>query len=546
MKRKFLLPVLVAASCATACVTVDPELGRDLIAIDQQYDIYTATLPLDDILVSMPDKLSGLSSQWITVGAIRDPQYGLTTRSAAFALVPVDSTLNFGSDPVFKGFHFAAPLDTVSCPSSEQRHILQNVNVYELAEPIDFSKENGTNTPVARKGTRITRGIPVFSGTDSLSFDFTEEFGKKYMGILPSDLDSMSHYTARFPGICIEMDPPVGEGGRINMFGLSCFSVNSSGIYYVNQSRAAELKFSAVYDGVRKDTSFFFIYGEPEFFDAYEYIENTTRLPQYAYNVTTHETAGRVGPAAESISIEGGGGLKPVVSAESLRRKVLDEIGAKGDVSRIVINRATLTLPFDMPADYRELDYYPKVLSPTCRIVSSDGKATFASLTDSSNSSEDQGDINRSHLHYAPDITHHLQEMIRLRDTDKIGNYDIWLLVVSNETVETATSTNAQNEYYQNMMYASYYNNLYNGGGYYGGYGGYYGGYGGYGYGGYGYNNYSNYYSYMMMASMMSGGGSSTTVQMLDLSRFYRGTLNGPAAAGRVPTLTITYAVPRE
>ena len=151
---------------------------------------------------------------------------------------------------------------------------------------------------------------------------------------------------------------------------------------------------------------------------------------------------------------------------------MLDEIGAKGDVSRIVINRATLTLPFDMPADYRELDYYPKVLSPTCRIVSSDGKATFASLTDSSNSSEDQGDINRSHLHYAPDITHHLQEMIRLRDTDKIGNYDIWLLVVSNETVETATSTNAQNEYYQNMMYASYYNNLYNGGGYYGGYGG--------------------------------------------------------------------------
>ena len=545
MKRN-IVPALLAAVLCTSCFEVNPELGKDLIATDQQYDIHTVTLPVEDIILSMPNDLTGLSQQWITVGALRDAEFGLTTRSAAFSLVPVKDTLDFGTDPIFKAFHFAAPRDTISCLAESQQYILQNVNVYELEEAIDYTQENGTNSPVRHRGKRITKGIPVYNGQDSLSFDFSEEFGKKYLGILQSDLDSMKHFTAKFPGIYIEMDPPMGEGGRINLFDISCFSVNNSGIYYINSDKAAELKFSAIYDGVRKDTSFFFIYGEPEFFDAYEYIEKTTRLPQYSYNVTTHESAGRVGPAVEKIPIEGGGGLKPVLSAEGLRASVREALSPYGDPDRIIINRASLRLPFEMPDDWRALKHFPTVLSPTSRILSDAGKATFANLTDASNTQENQGDIDRSNLCYSPDITHHLQELIRLKTLEKIGNYDIWFLIVSNEQIETATSTNAQNEYYQNMLYSTYYNDLYNGGGYYGGYG--YGGYGYGGYGGYGYNNYSNYYSYMLMSSLMNAGSSLTTVQMLDLSRYYHGMLNGPANAdpGRRPEVTIVFSVPRE
>lgn len=536
-----IVPALLAAVLCTSCFEINNELGKDLIATDQQYDIYTVTLPVEDFIMSMPNDLTGLSQQWITVGSLRDDDFGLTTRSAAFSLVPVKDTLDFGTDPVFKAFHFAAPLDTISCLSDGQKYILQNVNVYELEEAIDYTKENGTNTPVKHKAKRITKGIPVYSGSDSLSFDFSEEFGKKYMGILQSDLDSMKHFTAKYPGIYIDMDTPLGEGGRINLFNISCFAVNTSGIYYIDTDNAAELKFSAIYNGVRKDTSFFFIYGEPEFFDAYEYIENTTRLPQYSYNVTTHESADRVGPAVENILIEGGGGLKPVLSAEGLRNSVLKAISAYGDPDKIIINRASLRMPFEMPDDWKALGYYPTVLSPTSRIMSDDGKATFANLTDASNSQENQGDIDRSNLWYAPDITHHLQELIRLKKLEKISNYNIWFLVVSNEQIETATSTNAQNEYYQNMLYSTYYNDLYNGGGYYGGYG--YGGYGGYGY-----NNYSNYYSYMLMSSLLNAGSTLTTVQMLDLSRYYHGMLNGPAYAdpARRPSVSIVFSVPRE
>ena len=160
-------------------------------------------------------------------------------------------------------------------------------------------------------------------------------------------------------------------------------------------------------------------------------------------------------------------------------------------------------------------------------------------LTDSSSSSENQGDVNRSLLQYAPDITYHMQELVRIdeSDTDNAktkrlneGAYDIWLLIMANETITTTTSGSSEmSDYYNYLAYQSYYNAMY-------------------GYGG-GYSNYySNYYSYAMMAAYASASSTSTSQQvMLDKDRFYRASLNGPAAAdGRVPTLELTFAIPLE
>ena len=120
---------------------------------------------------------------------------------------------------------------------------------------------------------------------------------------------------------------------------------------------------------------------------------------------------------------------------------------------------------------------------------------------------------------------------------------------MANETQVTTTSAKEQDEmsqYYNMMMYSSYYNGMYGGYGGYGGYGygGYGYGYGGYGYGGYG-DYYSNYYSYMLMAQMMGGGNStSTSVKQLDKDRYYRAVLNGPKAEGRKPMMSVTYSLP--
>ncbi|MBR5385232.1 MAG: hypothetical protein IK143_05130 [Bacteroidales bacterium] len=529
MKLRLFLSFVSAACVLSGCMQVNSELGRDLIATNQRYDIYSIEIPVTDISLDVPDSLSGMSSKRITVGAIREEEFGLTTRGAAFALVPILDTLDFGKDAIFKQFHFATAADTVSLADESERYIIQKINVYELSEPIDFETYN-TNTTIAHKPGRITRGVPMYAGGDSLSFDFSEEFGRKYMQILQEDLDTMTAYTAKFPGIYIETDAPVGNGGRINMFELSCLSVYSSAFYRNNN--VAELKFSAVYDGERKDTSFLFIYGEPYFYDEVAYVDAGVRIPQYSFNVTGHESRDRVGAAGSVIPVEGGGGLKPVIAAADIRSKVIAEISKNGAPEDVIINKATLHLPFEMPEDYKELDLFPTTLNPTCR-VKTDTSITFAGLTDSSNSSENQGTIDRSNLEYCPDITHHLQELIKLKDTDKLSNYDVWFLIVSSETEETANSS-SYNEYYQNLMYASYYNSLY--------------GYGNYGYGyGSGYSSYSNYYNYMMLAQMYSGTSSTSTTSELDITRFYRASLNGPAATGvRTPTLKVVYSLPRK
>ena len=212
-----------------------------------------------------------------------------------------------------------------------------------------------------------------------------------------------------------------------------------------------------------------------------------------------------------------------------------------GDHTTVIVNKATLSMPFEFPEDYEMISQWPQTMSPTCRIVGTDddGKETitFAGISDASISNENQGEINRSTCRYSPDISHHAQEIIRLETLDKIDNYDIWFLPLHDEVITESTQTSTSNdmaELYQQLAYSSYYNSMY--GGY--GYGGYGGGYGSY---------YNSYYNYMMMAQMyssMNSGSSTTTQTLMDMCRFYKAKLNGPEAPGEKPTITITYSLP--
>ena len=94
------------------------------------------------------------------------------------------------------------------------------------------------------------------------------------------------------------------------------------------------------------------------------------------------------------------------------------------------------------------------------------------------------------------------------------------------------------NEYYQNLLYASYYNSLYGGG---------YGGYG-YGYGSYGYgSSYSNYYNYMMLAQMMASSTQQTYSYSTELDKdsYYRAILSGYQDA-RPPLFRVTFCIPQD
>ena len=578
--KRFSVAVLAALIMLPACVKVNGQLGENLIATDQQYDTYTVDIPLTETKMEMADSLSGYSNTRLTIGAVRDDVFGETLRGAAFTLIPALDTIDFGEKTVIDGIsypevkrvHIAFAADTVSVPAGDRdRYILQNIDVFPLTEPLNLEKIGTNNAVQFDASRRISVGIPVYAGKDSLSFDFTKEFAMSYIdGIRevardgkilitredaqPGDTVSMEAYTAKLPGVYVRMLPGSGNGGRINMFDFSCLTLTTNGTtnYYARNRNVATLRIRGVYDGAVKDTAFLFVPGETGFVDEIEAVLNNVKFAQYAFNYTGQSTKALAGKATDRLLVEGGGGLKPVIQASELRDKVIADIVSKGgDPARAVINLATVYLPFEEPADFRELDLFPTTLSPTCMIKGEDETYSFNGLPDAAASVEDQGGINRSMLRYQPDITWHLQEIIRLKDEDlsanpdKINNYDIWLLTIHDEVVESAATSSYDQEYLQQLMYYNYMNNLYGG---YGGYG--YGGYGygyGYGYGGYGYDSYgySNYYNMMMLSAMYANAGNtSTTTSTLDKDRYYKGILNGPGENG--PYLTVTYGIPKE
>ena len=557
--KKLLIAGAAAVFALSSCIKTDNSLGKGLVDKSLLYDTYTEEFPLEQITMKRSEDLSGYSSSRVVVGAIRDDVFGLTTRESAFTLVPALDTLNLGTNPKAISLDLYFEADSVSCADDSQARILQNLYVTELTSRLD-PKVTATTTDIAHGTDLITDGLPVINGSGAMQFVFTKAYAQKYLDALKAfapdgimvdrswDSDALS---ARFdafadviPGIHIRTDEPSGNGGRINLFQLSCLSISNN--QYYRNSNVAYLQYTND-ECAGKDTTLIILLvpGEMSFIDEASYIEDNSKFAQYAFNRTTH-THPEGAPGA-TLLVEGGAGLKPVISAKELQEKTKQAIEAKGGtLDKAVISKATIILPYDMPADYRDMKYFPSILSPTIRntVKDDDGNSyiQYAGLTDASVSTENQGELDRSNLMYSPDISYHVQEILKRDDLATATNADIWLLTIHTETVEETNGNASDNAYLQQLLYASYYNSLYGGG--YGGYGGY--GYGSYGYGGYG-SSYSNYYNYMMLAQMMSANSQSSysTSTELDKDRYYRGILCGPDAA-RKPTFRVTFSISKE
>ena len=535
-KMKKLFAAIIAAAGLVSCVNVDERLGGDLIASNQQYDLYTADLDLKEVLMQQVDSLTAYSDNRITFGSIREDTYGLTKRGCVINLVPVlNKTVSFGKDPKFQKFKFKCAIDSTSVYDLSQSNILQNVNVYPLTEPVG-DKDYFSQAKVNYSDKKITRGTPVVNGKDSLVFELNEEYARTFFDMTTEDTKDMATYKKKYPGIYITTEDPSGNGGRINMFKMDFMERNNGNV--IRTDNYAVLYFNSEFNGERKDTMVMFYFSPADFQDLDSLINIVETPKQYVFNVDYHEnSASLAGPAKDKIYVEGGSGIKPVVTSRQIRDLICDEIRKKGgDPMTTVISKATIEFPFEYTGDYTTMFRFPDNLSPAIKI-SRDSTVTYAGLTDASVKTENQGDINRSQCVYSPDMTHHVQQIIRLKDDADFTRYDIWFLIM---WYKTTTSTNLEAEelaeYYQQLAYYSYYNQIYGGG---------YGGYGGYS--SYGSSAYSSYYSYMMMAQYAASAASqSNTTEELDKDHFYSCVLNGPEAEGRKPKLKVTFAIPKK
>lgn len=592
MKLKFLLGAAIAAACC-ACTGENTEIGGDLIPTDQQYKVYSIEIPIDNVEMRVVDSLTGLASR-MTIGAIRDEDFGLTTKGSALTLVPLVDTIDLGLNPQFKSFHFAIAADTISTASRKDAHILQNVYVYELSKAVSPNEYRLGAEPSVDRSKVITSGIPVYDGRDSLSFNFSKAFGEKMMKTIssmsPEQLhDSLAFYT-NLPGIYIETDVPAGMGGRFNRFVLP-IGVNFDKHYITGNVAVLSFKsdfykkdengkdiLTDIRTGV--DTSLYFYFSPVDVTvnkdSLFSNATSSSQFVQYCYNYSHHETGkgglhDMTGPAGESIIVEGGAGVKPVIPGATLRRLALDAIAQQtpeANASNIIIVKGSLNFNYKRPSDYTELYKYPAYLAPcraTYREVGGESKImTFYNLTDTSSETENPGKINRSTESYNPDITYQMERIVRgtTPEGEDISREDIYLMALANETDVTinAAVDNGLADMYNYLALESYFNGSYGGYGYgmggygypygYGGYGGY--GYGGYGYGGYGYGyGYDDYYTYSAMAQMYANPTqteTSNTTVSLDQTRFYHAELYGPQAEEKElrPTLKLVYAIPNK
>ena len=543
---KYLMLGAALAGCLS-CIQASPELGGNLVPVSDRYRVFSVEFPIEEVQMKMADSLSGYSSSRITIGAVRDEVFGLTSRESAITLVPLYDTLDFGHVQKVKSFHFNAVFDTTSVTRSGDERILQNVYATRVNPGVDMKKlvdANDVEGKLTHDGVSILKGSPIIDGKCNLDLDFTESFAMDVINLAQGMIlsEQFDEYLEKFPGIYLYTDKPAGNGGRINTFKLP-LNYNTSSYYL--QDNYGSLTVNSIFDEETGpvDTTFYFYYGALDYHPADSIINSSTKQ-EYAVNLCKHSSRSLAGATTDKVYMEGGAGLKPVIEAKTLRQGAKDAIVstllANGysadDAESVLINKASLIMPFDMPEDYTELDnFFPGRVSPTCRIRT-DTTSTFMGLSDASSSEENQGDINRSVLQYEPDITYHLQQILGMEDDNEYllkGNYDIWLLLMNLQTTTNTSGGNSDySEYLQYLAYQSYYNSMY-GGGY------------GYGYGSSS-SYYNNYYSYMMAAMYAGGQTTTSTEYALDQDHYYRATLCGPQSSSRKPYMKLSFSVPKK
>lgn len=585
MLKRYLYAILAGLLTAVSCVKVNTDLGQNLSPREHRYDVICEDIPLKNIRVQRVDSSYAYSAFRMTIGAVRDESYGLTVKSAAFTLVPADSILNFGRETIFEELFLNIKCDSLSVPFGEDARTAQTMRVYALNENCDINDPNeflytGDVSKIDRAlaGEQpVTDYTPVYCGEDSLNIHFSRTFynalGNKWLSkatenerqekvykVDHADTMSNSSYLKDFPGLYITCDPPSSGKGRFNLFQLK-LDINSSS--YLISGNYAELRFKAKYGAstAYKDTSFVFLIG------AQSVPKDAAQLPlQEAFNGISHTPLPSLPPldgmtlktatdaqgatwyyyqAGSKIHLEGGAGLRPVVSAGEIREALLRSFAEKKvkDRSKVIIDKASLIFSYKAMDDYGKMTEYPRMLAPMhisrYKIKSRSYGQTetiaytdFPPVTDAGVSAENQGVLDRSNRAYSPDISFHVQHLLKLSDpTGKdLEKQDIWMFIKAPETIVTQAVSNADSDYYNRMMYYSYLNSMYGG------------------YGGYGYNNYNSYYSMMYYYSMMntSSGTSSSVQNMADAARWYNAVLCGPDDPDDYPVLRVVYSVPKD
>ena len=399
------LLVLLAASL-DSCIENNRETGSGMVTDD--YNLKTAVKTFNlSFSQRTADSTQSPNASHLLIGSINDETFGNVYSSGASFIVPFSDSSDMGKTRILKDAYIKLSIDSTICIENSQEGIHQSIRIYEMLTPIDSSKRfcNSLKREDYSAQT-ITEGHPIIYGKGEIQIKLKDEYAEKLLATTNEEFEDLNLFLKRINGFYIETDSLLEgqKGGRLNYLNVG------TSVIYLNYNMTDSAR--GIY-GV--DTTEKFIFGYSTAFNFFR-------------TGASHLVKER---ATDLLYIESLSGIKPHICAMDLKNMFEQWIEKEGlnDNTAIILSRAEIRLPYEMPANSDDFDkFQPKLIYPFTR----DSKAKSDSLKQyfplpEVHYAANKGGVNRSLKYYSLDITSYCQSLIDMEVAEITPALDLWL-----------------------------------------------------------------------------------------------------------------------
>lgn len=403
---------LIAMTSVHSCVENNRATGEGILpdGLVPQVGMKTFDLPVTN---RVSDSVQSSNSSNMLIGTLSDPIYGTVTCNAASFIVPYSDSTDFGDNAELIGAYLTLSIDSTYFLESGQEGIHQRIRIYKLTHLLDSTME--FCTPILQEyydPEPVTVSDPIIYGTGDIRIDLTDNFASELLATTPEEFSDFDLFFNRIFGLYIEVEKPLdnASGGRLNYLNLGYSTISLNYRKEVERNGGKE----------KIDTTESFVFG---YYTAINKFSTTSSHLENSH-------------PGDSLYLEGLSGVKPHISAADLK-ELLNTWIAEDQLEdyAIIISRAELKFPYEMPSDYERFDteHPARIYAFTSTPWATDTLRYYNPLEEVYDITN-IGSINRSEKVYSMDITAYIQQLLTTDPADINASMDLWIAPMSSST----------------------------------------------------------------------------------------------------------------